>query len=130
MWLMASTTPRPLRIFLSTTSLFTNGATRRMVRWEATANLRCADAVCAQCREMAKRQTSDLRRSLFVHERRRKIFHCKLAIPGQNRPQEGANGLAKRKQHAASGSVPDQSDRAQGKPVNQAIQHAARSTLL
>ena len=92
-------------------------------------NLECADAVCAQCREMAKRQTSDLRRGLFVHERRRKIFHCKLAIPGQNRPQEGANGLAKRKA-CRERERADQSDRAQGKPVNQAIQHAARSTLL
>ena len=80
----------------------------------------CADTVGAECREMTKRQSPDFRRGLFVCERCGKIFPCELAVAGQDRPQKGANDLAEHKAHR-EGEPADHSDRAQCKPVNQAI---------
>ena len=76
-----------------------------------------ADAVGAEPREMTERQPPDLRRGLFVCEGCGKIFPCELAVPGQDRPQEGANDLAEHEAYR-QGKPADHSDRAQRKPIN------------
>ena len=123
---MARTTPRPPTIFLSTTSLFSNGAMRRMASCGSAANLNAQIPLAPRVVKWrnVSRRISDA--GLFVCEGCGKIFPCELAVAGQDRPQKGANDLAEHKAYRKREPA-DHGDRAQRKPVNQAIQHAEKS---
>ena len=89
-------------------------------------NLEGAHAVGAEGNEMQKRHPADFSRRLFVSEGRGKIFPCEFAVAGQDRPQERTDALAKDKADRKR-KVAAHRDRAQRKPVNEAIQHAEKS---
>ena len=126
---MARTTPRPATIFLLTTSLFSNGAMRRMTSRGSAANLNeqipLAPRV-AKWRNVSQRISEED----FSLPKAAEDFPLRACGSGAGSPTKRRQQPGQAQKAYLQREPADHGDRAQCKPVSQAIQHAKRYTIL